>query len=494
MRDEAPRPHRPAPPAGWREAFETELHALAERTEAPGLAVTLFVGDDVLLEAGYGWRDVEAQLPVTADTLFGIASITKSFTALSLQILASDGLLSLDDPITDYFPFTLWRGGPPARLRHFLDQTSGLPPTPTMTWLRAASQADDPVTAQATLDEALTTVAGGAEELERRAQEVSTFQGLAAWLDAHVQLVGQPGQQFSYSNDGFCLMGGVVEQVTGEGFGRFVQGRILEPLGMNRSTFELARVLADANHAQIYERGGDGRVLPSPKWQTTGRMLGGGMLKSTLADLRAWVRFLMQPEGQVAGRVGVDPKLVREMAAGATWSGPGSRYGLGLRRHDAYAGRLTIIGHGGGLKGVSSQIAWVPELGVGVVVLSNLGGLPSEKIATMALNAYAGLPVTQAVYHPPAYAATQAEVLEVLGAYASGEPYGRLRLYLNEAGQLRALVGEPATDVPAFLAGPSEVALRYAEYLAPVTLLRRPDGAVWAAHQGLRVLTRMRAG
>lgn len=491
--------HPFVPPPGWREAFEAELLPLLERTEAPGVGITLFTPGEVLLEAGYGHRDVAQGLPVTADTLFGVASITKSVTALSLKLLADDGLLSLDDPVTDYLPFTLWEGREPARLRHFLDHTSGLAPTPTMTWLRLASQADDPVAAEASRAEALSTVAAAADsaagggagdqaggeaageaELARLAAEVSTFEGLVAWLNANAVLLGEPGEVFSYSNDAFCLMGGVVERVTGAPFEEFVRARILAPLGMERSTFDLSRVLVDEDRTVIYERGASGAVLPSPAWQTTGRMLGGGMLKSTLADLRAWVRWLM----------------AQDLPAGAAQAGPGSVYGLGLRTENA--GDFSVVGHGGSLKGVSSQIAWVPELGVGVVVLSNLAGLPSMKMALMALNAYAGRPVTEPLYDPAPFAGTAAEeariLSELVGNYASGEPYGRLRLYADATGALRAAVGAPAVDLPAFLVSANEVALRYPEYLSPVMFLRRANGAVWAAHQGSRALLRVTQG
>ena len=111
-------------------------------------------------------------------------------------------------------------------------------------------------------------------------------------------------------------------------------------------------------------------------------------------------------------------------------------------------------------------------------------------VPTTAIGAYAGLPPDAAAYEPAPYEAAPQEVEEVLGSYASGEPYGRLRLFEDAAGALRAAVGFPAVEVPAFMAGPSEVALRYPEYDAPVTLLRR-DGRVWAAHHGSRVLRRV---
>lgn len=476
----------PAP--NLRDDLAEALAALAERTNAPGLAVTMFDRHEVLLETFIGHRDVEKGLPVDADTIFGVASITKSFTALSLLILRDEGLLSLDDPVTDYLPFTLWRDAEPPTLRHFLEQTSGLPPTPVMTWLRADSQASDPVTAGPTLREALTTVATE-EELARRAEEVSTLDGLVEYLDREAMLVGEPGELFSYSNDGFCLMGGVVERVTGTPFDRFVEERILVPLGMSRSTFDLEKVLNDPNHSTLYERDEAGVVRRSPAWQTTGRLLGGGMLKSTLADLRAYVRFHLAAASGDAVPVGVGSDSVREMAEGAAWCGPGARYGLGLQRDDDYHGH-TVISHGGGLKGVSSRMAWVPKLGVGVVVLCNLGGVPSERVATMALNAYLGLPLETRSYEPEPFPMDDGALEEFLGSYASGEPYGRLRLFLNANGELRAATGEPAAEVTAFVAGKDELALQYPEYDAPVTFLRR-QGRVWAAHQGLRVLRKV---
>lgn len=487
------------PPTNWRQAFEAELRALMERTDAPGVGVTVFTYDDVLLEEGYGARDVAKGLPITGDTIFGIASITKSFTAMAVQLLAEDGLLTLDDPISDYLPFTLWEGREPARVRHFLNHTSGLPPAPTMTWLRAASQSGDPVAEGATRAEALSTVGGGEDEVARLAAEVSTFEGMVRWHNANSELLAEPGQQFSYSNDCFSLMGGVVQRLTGIPFDEFVRRRILLPLGMTRTTFDLDEVLADPNHTSLYDRGLGGEVLYSPEWQTTGIMQGGGMLKSTLADLRTWARTLMAPERGGAEKLGISVERVREMAMGTTWAGVNSEYGLGLRRDDGYAADVTgtglsIIGHGGSLKGVSSQMEWVPQLGIGVVVLSNLVGLPSSKMTTMAVNAYAGLPVTKSTYEPTPYGGSEAEraavLSQMLGSYASGEPYGRFRLFQNDAGELRAAVGAPAVEWPALLVSPTEVALLTPEQLTPVAVLRRSDGSVWGVHQGARVLRR----
>lgn len=442
----------------------------------PGVALSLFEQDDVLFSGTYGHRDREAGLPVTEDTIFGIASITKSFTCLAVLQLASQGRLSVDDPIDRHLPFSLWQGREPARVHHFMNNSSGLPPQPTMDWVRAESQLGDPVNAPS--DEAASK------------PDVGSFEKLIAWIDQNTELLDPPGTTFSYSNDAFCLLGAIVEQISGMGFDRYVTQHILQPLGMDRSTFDLQTVLSDPDHTQLYAKDESGAVLPSPKWQSTGRFLGGGMLKSTLADLRRYVRYLMEP--QQAGRLGIDPKLAEAMRTAHIRCGPQQGYGYGLSRVDGHFG-LSLIGHGGSLKGVSSYIGWVPELGVGGVVLSNLAGIPSEGIWVSGVNAVAGLPLDAPSYRPEPKPVPAEQVDALLGSYASGEPYGRLRLYRDAAGELRATAGVPAEDVPATVVGRDELALRFAERTAPLTVLRHADGSVRGVHYGLRVLLRQEA-
>ncbi len=464
------------PSPDWRPRFESHLRSLQARTGVPGVAVSIFTADEVLLSAGYGHRDREAGTPVTEDTIFGIASITKSFTSLAVLQLASEGRLSVDDRVDKHLPFTLWQGREPALVHHFMNNSSGLPPMPTMDWVRSASQVGDPVNAPT--------------EAAEPPPDVTSFERLIAWIDANVELLDPPGTTFSYSNDAFCLLGAIVEGISGMSFDRYVERHILQPLGMSRSTFDLATVLADPDHTQLYAKDESGAVMPSPQWQSTGRFLGGGMLKSTLADLRRYVRYLMDP--QQAGRLGVDPKLAEAMRSSHILAGPGQGYAYGLSRRDDHLG-LTLIGHGGSLKGVSSQIGWVPELGIGGVVLSNLAGIPSEGIWVSGVNAVAGLPIDTPSYRPEPQPVPREEIDPLLGRYASGEPYGRVHLYRDRAGELRAAVGVPVEDVPATVVSRDELALRFAERTAPLTVMRHPDGSVRGVHYGLRALLRQEA-
>jgi CubicO group peptidase (beta-lactamase class C family) len=422
---------------------------------------------------------------VTEDTIFGVASVTKSFTALAVQTLAARGAVALTDPVSDYLPLTLWRDTVPATLEHFLNHTSGLPPLPTMTWLRGPTQAGDPVTdSDAELVAKMAAEAGGLPD-------VSTFDGLVAYLNDAVKLLGPPGRYFSYSNDAFCLLGAVVERVSGMTFSDYVTTTILAPLGMTRSTFDVRQVRADGDHSTLYARDTTGAVRASPQWEDAGVMRAGGALKSTLADLRRYVRFLMDPAR--ATELGLRPEHVRRLGTGSVWSGVGLQYGLGLNEQQApYGG--TVIGHDGGLKGVSSRIGWLPatEHGprVGAVVLTNLAGVPVDLLHFAGINAVSGMPLGARAYVPTTYSPSESEYARVLGSYASGEPYGRVRLYRCEDGELRAAVGDPVEDLPAAMVGRDEVAVTGAFKTFPLRMVLDDAGEVIGVFYGSRVLLR----
>ncbi len=500
----------PAFPPDLTKTLTELVDGVLARTGAPGLGLSVFTADDVLLERGFGTRDREAGLPVTPDTIFGVASITKSVTALTTLTLQERGLIGLGDAVGRHLDFgDLWARGEPT-VADFLGHTSGLPATPTMTWLRYSSQLNDPVTHRSALEEAKLTLvpgtigmypAAGGElsldavdaaaasmpdeealtRLRALATEVGTFGGMARWLGRSATPLAAPGELYSYSNDAFCLVGGMLERVAGAPFPDLARREVLGPLSMTRSRFDLEGVLADPDHSTLYAQGSGG-VTPSPAWETTGVMQGGGMLKSTLRDLRAYVRHLM------AGG-----PFVSAMTRPRVSSAPDASYGLGLAIIGGYHG-LTIVKHGGSLKGVSSAIGFVPELGVGVVVLCNLGGVPSEQLLVDVVNACADLPLGGAPYAPEPVAQAEpgaAGTADLIGEYLSGEPYGRLRLLADADGGLRVVAGWPEATLPAFVAGPDEVAVAYPDgRRSAVRFLGDGAGKVWSAQAG-RVMLRL---
>lgn len=515
------------------DALDSYLSDFHADCGSPGLALTLFSADEVLYEGLFGHRDRELSAPVTAGTIFGIASITKSFTVLSVLAQAAAGRLQSSDPVSKHLPLDL---GEEVRLEHLLSNSTGLPATPIMTWLRAADQWDDEVAGADALAEAKLTLVRGAmgwrdgpgapvagvardadwravtnleldaaaaalsdesakELLASLAASVSTPEGLSAWLEEHALPRTRPGAQYSYSNDSFALAGHLVERVSGARFEDEVERAVLAPLGMTRTTFDLDRVLADADRTQLYTRDAAGEVRASPAWQTSGRMLGGGMLRSTLDDLRKYVRFLLAPEAHP--EVLVPPAAVLDMRRGRILSGPGKSYALGLERVDDYHGH-TVISHAGSLKGVSSVIGFLPERGIGMVALCNLDRVPVASLLYPALNAALGIELSERAYQPAAFSgpddAARTALTELVGDFRSGEPYGRLVIRADDRAAT-CLSGAPdPTEQRAQLVRRGELAMRTPGQATAVTAVRDDAGAVIGVLVGSRVMWRVAEG
>lgn len=501
-------------------ALDADLARLARASGTPGLAVTAFTPDATLFTGCYGVRDASTGRPVTPDTIFGIASITKSVTALVLSSLSAEGRLSLDDRTEAHLP--LRAGG--ARVVDLLSHAAGLPPTPTMTWLRAAGQWDDPVAGRPTRDEAKRTLVLGAmgrsgdrdwrdvpcdaldadaaalgdgaarRLLTEAADEVATPEGLCAWLTRHARPALPPGSALSYSNDGYCLAGHVAERVGGAPLETLVARIVTEPLGMTRTTFDLDRVLRDDDRVTPHALDANGAAAVSPAWQETGRMLGGGMLRSTLADLRTYVRFLAAPG---AHGVPVPPDHVVAMREGRVDIAPHVRYGLGLIRTDAPDG-TTVVHHTGSLKGVSSVIGFEPDTGVGVVALANLEGVPVTTVLHRVLNAVAGrapgyrpdTPGSADVRTAPTGA--RDALRELAGAYRGGEPYGRLVLRVDATGAGTAWSGaDPVRRAKATAVRRGVATVDGQDGPTQVVAIRDADDAVVAVRFGTRILWRV---
>jgi CubicO group peptidase (beta-lactamase class C family) len=455
-----------SPPADWQQQFSDFVNALQQRRSIPGIAVTVFDSSSTLFAAGFGQRNLEADLPVTPDTIFGIASVTKSLTCLAVLQLASRGKLGLDDPITRYLPqFDLWDAAAPATIRHFMNQTSGLPALPTLVHAMAANR----------------------PEPDADLPDLGSYAGLAAYVNEQSTLLAAPGELFCYQNDAFGLLGAVIEQASGIEYTQYMTENVFAPLGMMRTTFNLDAVLADDNATTLYAPADDGG-LEVADWDEAPAMAACGFLRSTSRDLQKYVQFLLT--AGAGNLLGVDAALLTEMRSPQVPYGPGSWYGFGLRVQPDHHG-VTLIGHSGGLTGVSSHIGFIPELGVGAAVLTNLEDIPASMIWLAAMNALMGLPVGTPQYDPVEHQPTPAELRAVLGSYRSGEPWGRTELFLAESGALHAFVSDPPEEYPVFFASPDELVIRGKDQLNGVMILRHADGSIRGLHQGSRVLLRV---
>src|SRR5690606_268079 len=210
----------------WAEAYERYAAGVLERYGAPGMAVAVARDGRIIYEAGLGWRDREKRLPATPDTIFGIGSVTKSFTCMAIMQLVDEGRLAVDDPVVRYLPeFSVpnraYRDA--ITIHHFMTHTSGLPPLPSLGYALARSLERDPQAARLR----------GHRHVQNPPVIIDTAEQLLEFIAQHdFELLGPPGAVFSYSNDAYALLGTIIERVSGQRYEDFVTRRILEPLGM----------------------------------------------------------------------------------------------------------------------------------------------------------------------------------------------------------------------------------------------------------------------
>ena len=336
------------------QALEAVFARWARRERAPGIAWGLVRDGALVAGGGLGSLRVGEEATPRVDSVFRIASMTKSFTGAALMTLVADGRLRLDDPVADHVPeLAAWRGpttdGPALSVRHLVSMEAGLP-------------TDDPwADRHIDLPD---------EEMDALIAAGATF----AWT---------PGTSFEYSNLGWGLVGRVIERVSGKRPQELVSSALLEPLGMASTTWVRP---PGSDVAEPYRVRDDG-------WLHEGEPLGDGSIApmggiwSTVRDLARWVAFFIDafpprdeaedgPLPRWARREMQQLRRVDELSRFRPSPGGPSRasvtgYGIGLAvRVDERLG--VSIGHSGGFPGYGSHMRWLPEHGVGVVGLSNV--------------------------------------------------------------------------------------------------------------------------
>ncbi|MFD9684540.1 serine hydrolase domain-containing protein [Kitasatospora sp. NPDC059146] len=278
-----------------------------------------------------------------ARTLFDVGSVTKVFTALALARLALDGTVRLDEPLAEVLPRSTAvpsRGGEAITLRHLATHTSGLPRLPRGVLLRALLRPDraDPY-AHCTAERILS--------------------GLG-----RTRLRSAPGRNFRYSNLGAGLLGLALAHRAGTTYGELVDREVCAPLGLTDTCLR-----PDADQSARLASGHAPTGRPVPSWEFAA-LPGMGGLRSTAADLAAFLRAQLAAEGEPDAPLAPAMLLARETRHRVNPSAWTHLGWLGHRLH-AQQGRHLQLWHNGGTGGSASFLAFDPERQVGVVVLAN---------------------------------------------------------------------------------------------------------------------------
>ena len=397
------------------ELFEEYAFKMMEKHYIPGVGIGINKEGKRLYEQDFGFRDVEKKLPVNADTVFGIASMTKSFTCVAIMQLQELGKLSVHDKVIKYLPDFRTADLEKTKeitIHHLMTHTAGLPPISTHVYARKRSIDQDPSAKDYGLD--LVNHPGAAIDTY---EEMLDF---IAGLD--FKLLGDPGTAYSYSNDSFGLLGIIVSRVSGQAYEEYVTEHILQPANMQNSFFDITNIDTLDNITTLYaaKHSTDGvEVYAAPLWWDAPSMRAVGYLKSSVNDILKFLE-IFRNNGVVGEERILTSESVDQMIYPHVEFEKGRFYGYGLRIIPDYFG-TTFINHGGGLKGVSSFMGVIPEKGLSGVILSNLSDVPTDKLLMGAINVLEDREASATHLHFESYHMPEEDFIPFVGIYKSGE-------------------------------------------------------------------------
>lgn len=450
-----------------KEPFEEYVKKIMDAYGAVGLALTIVSPQKTKYRQFFGWRDEENCLPVDENTLFGLASITKSFTCLAIMQLHEKRKININDPVSKYIPEYCGAGQKTVKVYHLMSHSAGFLPQQR---LCAEQVAREMGIFDSRVDLAYSVPL--AEEGVRR---------IACNLDRQKRYIADPGEFLSYSNDSYGLLSDIVRRYGGEAtYADYVKKYILEPLGMERSGCGFLDVMEDKNVSVLYRFSNGQRIADKNFYDSAFVLMGGGAMKSTIADMEKYLRmYLLSGWGEMEQIV--QSESIGQMVIPQVNYRFGWKYGFGLAVTKLESMRL--IGHGGSLPGVSSSFLWSPELQRGVAALCNTSGVPVVNITMAAMRIMAGLPIEEDFdlkEKPWEYV----DIKAACGLYTCGEGM-KAEIVQTESG-LGLKDGE--TVFPLKMVAGDTLVFQNKMLVQDLKVFRRKDGSVWGLRRGGRVL------
>jgi CubicO group peptidase (beta-lactamase class C family) len=321
--------------------LQTAVEKVLKETRTPGAGIAIVSRDQAEWVAGIGKADVAANLPVTADTLFRLGSISKTFVAVAALQLQEEGKLKLTDTVRQWVPDVAfvnpWEPSDPVRLVHLLEHTSGF---------------DDMHFREYALDDP---------------KPMSLKDALAYGASSRV-CRWPPGTRMSYCSSGPALLAAVIEKASGERFEDYVQEHIFKPLHMGTASYFYTPAVQQ-RLAKLYYRDG---VTPHPYWHVALRATAG--LHASARDMANYVRFYLQ-RGSLDGTPALQPASIERMETTETMPSAklGAMLNYGMADYPIPEGPFVFRGHGGAVLGGLARMAYLPGQGRGYAFMINSG-------------------------------------------------------------------------------------------------------------------------
>lgn len=327
------------------EGFDAYMEKVLKDWNAPGIGVGIVVNDKLVFAKGYGYRDYEKKLPITSKTLFPIASNTKLFTAVAAGFLVEEGKLTWNEPIRKSVPSIEFYNAElnnTVTLRDMLSHRTGITRHDSIWYKSDYSE----------------------KELFNRLKYLEPKEPLR--------------QMFLYNNMMYAGVGEAIYLQSGKPWADFVREKILKPLQMNSTVYTIADMLKQPDYGVPFtERRDTTEIYKIPYYEETNGLAAAGAIISNVDDLSHWLIALMN-KGTYGGKsvlpekvlqATLEPSIALPNTAGEIrgwWENLNPAYGMG-RQTSVYRGH-PITYHGGDLPGFHSQISFMPNEHVGVIV------------------------------------------------------------------------------------------------------------------------------
>jgi CubicO group peptidase (beta-lactamase class C family) len=361
------------------------IFAQWDRDDTPGVAIGIYHDGETAYTRGYGMANLEHGIPITPDSVFHLASVSKQFAGFAIALLWNEGTLDIDADIRQWVPEVPAFGGATITLRHLMHHTSGLRDQ----W-------------------SLLDLAGWRQE------DLVTESDVLDLLARQRELNFAPGERYAYCNTGYTLMAVIVHRVTGKTLRAFCQERIFGPLGMTRTHFhdDHAEIVRGRTQAYI-PRDEGGYRISIPEFD----VVGATSLFSTVEDFVHWDRHfttlqLTTPETMAAF-----------LEPATTTDGTETHYGWGITTEE-YRG-ITLVGHGGADHGYRSSFLHVPEHNIGVTIFANLSAISPGDLAHRVIDVLLEDALTPATDEPDASETGEspADLARFAGIYRNASEY-----------------------------------------------------------------------
>ena len=348
--------------------IEKMYKAFSIANHVPGYAYGIVVDGQLLYKGADGYANLEEKIPATTSSMFRIASMSKSFTSLAILHLRDAGKIKLDDPVEMYIPELKGQGlttdAPPITIRHLMSHSAGFPE-------------DNP---------------WGDRQLADSEKDLTDL------INGKLSFSNVAGVEYEYSNLGFAMLGYIIHKVSGLSYDVYIKQNILDPLGMNTTTYEYTDIPKN--------KFAFGYRYINDKWRKEQPLKDGiyGAMGGMITSIDMFGKYVAMheaawPERNDKEDLPVKRSSIREMHQPARFISLNPSYMLPSGKKIATTGSYTYglrwtidaehkknIGHSGGLPGFGSNWQFLPDYGVGVILFANVTYAPTTAINTAVMD------------------------------------------------------------------------------------------------------------